>query len=433
MTGTHMIRLLRTSGVVLAAALLSACASYTAKQQGVEGHLLSNTPQLALGALEEQNHTERDHLAYLLNKAMLLRMDQQYAASNDVLEEGKILIDKLDAVSLREQAAAFTINEGMRSYAGEDFEKVLLHLYKALNFIQLGDLDAARVEALQTNLTLKAITEDYEQGDNSVYAEDPFARYLSGIIFETLNEPSDAMIAYRKAYQGYQHYGSMLKLRLPDSLKHDLLRLSAHMGLDDELAKYQQEFAIENFETTEDRRGRGEILLLLHNGLVPQKRDQTLRIINPANGRLISVSLPAYFSRSLHTSTASLRVNQTRHALQTVEDIDAFARQSLNNQMPALTARAISRAVAKDSLARNAGNNQGNLVGFIINMAGAITEVADTRAWYTLPHNIMMARLSLPPGEYRLNLNANGRSLDLGQVRVESNQLHLLEKHWVRP
>ncbi len=426
-----MQRWIRTVGVIVAASLLSACASYTAKQKGVEGHLLSNAPQPALAALETQEHAERDRVAYLLNKAMLLRMDQQYAASNEVLEESKVLIEQLEALSLREQAAALTINEGMRSYAGEDFEKVLLHLYKALNYLQLGELDAARVEALQTNQRLKQIAAEYDKGDSTVYAEDPFARYLSGIIFETLGEWSDAMIAYRKAYEGYQRYASLLKLDVPDSLKHDLVRLSAHMGLDEELADYQKKFGIDTFATTEQRQTHGEIVLLLHNGLVPQKLDQTARILNPANGRLISLSLPAYFSRSLHNHNASVRIGQQRHTLETVEDIDAFARLTLNNQMPALTARALSRAVAKDSMARRSGNND-PLVGLLVNALGAITEVADTRAWYTLPHNIMMTRLSLPPGQYHLQLSTGFSQIDLGQVEVKAGELRLLEKHWLR-
>ena len=38
-----------------------------------------------------------------------------------------------------------------------------------------------------------------------------------------------------------------------------------------------------------------------------------------------------------------------------------------------------------------------------------MTESADTRSWLTLPEHVHLARLSLPPGTYDLNVEILGR------------------------
>ena len=58
-------------------------------------------------------------------------------------------------VSVTEQIGSVIINDRTRAYVGEEFEQVLLHVYMALNFLEMNRADAARVEALQIDLTLR--------------------------------------------------------------------------------------------------------------------------------------------------------------------------------------------------------------------------------------------------------------------------------------
>jgi hypothetical protein len=63
--------------------------------------------------------------------------------------------------------------------------------------------------------------------------------------------------------------------------------------------------------------------------------------------------------------------------------------------MKYLLAQKISNAVEK-----NNDENLGFLVRTILQAASAATEVADKRSWRTLPDKILMARLTLPPGDH---------------------------------
>ena len=76
-----------------------------------------------------------------------------------------------------------------------------MNVYLALNFAAQGLPDEALVEARKVDLKLKEYARQYE-GKNA-YQEDAFARYLSGILYESTGEINDAFIAYKKAYEAY--------------------------------------------------------------------------------------------------------------------------------------------------------------------------------------------------------------------------------------
>jgi uncharacterized protein len=109
-----------------------------------------------------------------------------------------------------------------------------------------------------------------------------------------------------------------------------------------------------------------------------------------------------------------------------MEDIDAIARASLKSRMPAITARAVARAIAKGAIQESvdkAGQNRDDaaaqLIGSLLVRAAAIaTERADTRSWLTLPANVQLARLSLPPGSYDVTVDLLGKDGQVITTRV---------------
>ena len=392
--------------------LTSACATYSAGFQATEAALTRHQPGAALQALEKQNPPKRDRVVYLLNKGMLLRMNGDYAASNQAFEEAKRLTSELSAVSLREQSESFIINDATRSYVGEEYEQVLVHIYEALNYLNMGQLDDARVEAVQVDLELQAYHERFSKAG---YTADAFARYLNGMIYEDLGETSDAMIAYRKAYEAYQGYQKKYGVAVPPLLKHDLLRLTQEMGLDDELQRYQQAFGLDAKAVQRDP-DDGEVVFILSDGLVPIKRQTSILVPNPRTNRWIRISLPRYQYRTSGAAYARVSADGQQADTSVMENVAAIAIQNLQEKMPAITARAIARAVVKDKLAAEAGRNGDPLLGLMVNIAGIATEVADTRSWLTLPDNIQMTRLSLAPGTYTVKVDLYG---DYGRVLNE--------------
>lgn len=184
--------------LALAVLLLGGCATYSDSFKPIEREIIAHRPAKALKHLEKQKLSGNDRLLHLLNKAMLLRMMEDYKGSNAHFEQAKKYIEQNTAISVTEQASSFLINDSTRAFIGAPFEQVMIHLYSALNYLQLNQIDSARVEALQVDVKLRQLS---SEDKNALLNSDPFARYLSGIIYEDLHEWSDALIAYRKAYQ----------------------------------------------------------------------------------------------------------------------------------------------------------------------------------------------------------------------------------------
>ncbi len=412
-------RCARRCGVVLAVALsLQGCVSFTRMQNPVEDLLQQHKPAQALEVLERRTRIGRDKVLYHLDKGMLLRMTGDFKASTAALETAKQALEKLEAVSLTEQASATVVNDSLRSYVSPLFERVMLHVYLALNYLELGDLDGARVEMMQVDELMQ------DKGDKD---ELPFARYLAGMVFEAQGERSDALIAYRKAYQAYRAHGQPI----PEYLKFDLLRLTAHQGLSDERAQYEREFALKELPA---RQG-AELIVVVSNGLAPRKYEQAITAQDPTSGQLHRIATPIYEKRQ--SSIEQVRVIAGGEGAEgaAMEHLAPHAEAALAQAMPAIMARAIARVAVKNKVSDEARQKDA-VVGLITNIAGVLTERADTRGWYTLPQEIMLVRLWLPPGDYRpaVELLAPGGHVSatkqLGEVRLDKGQRRFLSLHW---
>jgi uncharacterized protein len=422
-------------------AALAACATFSDTVQTTERNLAQQQPKAALAEYGKLKPNAADRVLYLMNSGMLQRMSGDYDASTRTLEAAKGQIEQLRALSLREQALSVTVNDAAKAFIGEDYERVMVNNYLALNYLEGGQLDAARVEALQVDVLLREKQQRTSKGNP--YQEDAFARYLTGIVYEDEGEWSDAMIAYRKAYEAYNKQLKAFGVAVPETLKHDLIRLADRMGIADEAKRYREEFKIDKTVSEAELLERGEVIFIVHAGLAPLKREKAITAPNPATGRIVRVALPEYRPRAHPFAYARLSADSASANSSRVENVEAIAMKTLDSEMPGITARAIARAVAKDSLAGAAAatggsnNNSGAaLLGLAVNLAGVFTERADTRSWFTLPGEIHLARLALPPGEYKLKVELHGkdeRVLDSNEIKIalRKGEKKYLSRHWI--
>jgi hypothetical protein len=426
---------------------LNGCATYSSSFATIEQQLAGQRYDDALNSIEEKSKNNNERVLYLLNKGMVQRMKRDFAASNQSLEAAKQEMGRLYAASVSENALSFVVNDATVSYAGEDYEQVLVHLFMALNYLELGQRDEARVEALQIDIKLREIGEKIPA---SKFTEDALSRYLAGMIYEELGEWSDAMIAYRKAYEAYKKYRDNFSIAMPAMLKLDLMRLAQRQGLVDELAQYQREFGVTPVKKkTAAAEPEGELVYILSNGLAPIKREEVIAswapppsvavdasrqprramratAASPTPPVLVNIALPYYESRPNRVSSARISVSGKQADTQMMEDIDAIARASLSARMPAITARAVARAISKgvmqesvDSAGQRNDDAAIALLGsLLIRVAALATERADTRSWLTLPANVQLARLSLPPGSYDVTVELLGNNAQVIETRV---------------
>ncbi len=100
------------------------------------------------------------------------------------------------------------------------------------------------------------------------------------------------------------------------------------------------------------------------------------------------------------------------HAVGTkASDLGRAARVTFDAEKPTIFVRTILRGLAKYLASRGAAE-AGKGLGQLVNLLGAVTERADTRSWLTLPGQIHVLRLPLPPGTHDVTvelLGADGR------------------------
>ena len=437
-----MQRIINRLGLVALLLILSGCATFTEQFSGVERHLVNGRPAEALKTLEAKPGPQRDRVLYLLNKSMLQRINGDFEASNTSLEQAKKLIQKLSALSISETTTSLIVNDATSSYVGDPHEQVMLHMMKAINYLQLGERDSARVEILQMDIRLRELSA--RAGSKLAYSEDAFGRYLAGVIYEELGEESDAMISYRKAYESYRSQKKHFSVLVPNELKKGLLRMSLRMGLNNEHQKYRKEFDSIQFDTVAQTRKNGSVIFLFGNGLGPKKHEKNISLRDYKHGQLHRIALPYYRSRPAILGGVRLQSGDNKADGALVDDIDAIAKKTLDEQMPAITARALARAVAKSAMVREArrrdNNRNGNgILGLLVNIATVATERADTRSWLTLPSEMYMARLDLKPGTYDITVQFLGRrggvvdSMVLTGIDIKAGKNRYEFYHWVSP
>ena len=413
--------------LVLSTLSLQGCITAARKSADMRGYLEQGQPDQALQQVERGG--ESDDVMVNMNRGILRRMVGDFSGSNQALELAKKRIEDLYATSITEQAGAVIVNDELISFEGDRYEQVLVHAYKALNYIAMGDIYAARVEILQSDVKMM------EWGDAP--EEDPFMRYLSGIVFEALGEKDDALVAYRKAASVYKKSRERHGLEIPEQLKQDLLRGLAEAKLWNEYKQYQREFGMANWKP-ERNRETGELVVLLHNGLAPQRDQKAFQTFSTELSLNIRIAVPAYPLPPQPISPARVNVAGQQVYLETVENIDGLARAALSDKMPVITTRAIARAVVKKKAEKEVGEKKGGFAQFAMFVVNQTTEIADTRCWNTLPQEIQMARIMLPEGQHEITLEIMGNRGNVVDrvmipVVIKKGNKTIISEHWTAP
>ena len=415
-------------GLWLSTLLLGGCAlTYMDVMQQVDQDLVQQQPEAALKALDKLQGG-KDQTLYLLNKAMVLRMTGDYADSVKVFEQAKPLMEYLEATSVTESAAAFTLSENLRSYEAPLYERLLVHVYQGLNFLQLGQPDSARVEAQQIDDLLKRL---YPNADAAPNGGDAFPRYFSGLVYENMGEYSDAMIAYRQAYKSYKAQGATDE-QIPQDLKLSLCRFADYLGLQDELNDYKKRFGIENWPVVSRQDAQGQVLFVFSDGMGPVKYAESSVLPDPVNARYYSVSLPALQRRAQFARYADITVGDATGQTQRMASIFDDAEQQMKADRPKLLAAQFSRDVAR-TVAANAADRKAQGLGTVLSLVASVADQADIRIWSTLPDNIQVARVRLAPGTYDMTVQLRGGyggTRVLKDVVVRPGQMTFTSLQW---
>ncbi len=476
---------------------LVGCASTTEVQGRLAASMQAGDYASAIQILEEEReavYSGRNRLLYHLERGMLLHFAGRHAESNESFELAKRIGDDLYSESVSNVGFSLLSNDFAIDYAGEDFERTLIHLFAALNYEQLGQPDSALVEVRQVGEYLRKL--EVDSGSERAYEEDAFARYLSALFYEEQGELDAAFVDYKRAVDAYADYGTEYSVSLPSSLLPKAARLAERLGgwaiedldalgvsttpadvtlADGSMADVPvADVSVSDVSLSDEpdeppelpvgiADGTGEIVILHYNGLAPVKGetrytipfsqawgfvlalqasadDETAPEINRATAiasqlrgvDVISVAFPKYVDRPYSIVRMAPNVDQAIDTTgpELVEDIGAIAEKDLADRIARVRAKTFARAAIKYAIQKafeetlaQAGGDYGQLLRAAAQVAGNVaryaTERADTRVWSTLPDQIWMSTVVVPPGTHQVSVDF----LDAQQGVVETRDV----------
>ena len=435
--------------VICLVGIFTGCSYYTRKNPQLQAYINEGRVKEAhklLSHEEKWEKNEKDLLLYYLNRATVAWMLGYTEESITYFKKADYYIEDFRKTNGQQVLASLT-NPMALPYGGEIFEKVMVHYYQVLNYIQINDYNSAIVQCRRLILTLDGIKDLYKQKDKyqngdtksveSKYNRDAFGHTLLGLVYDANKDYNNAFIAYRNAYEIYKEdYIPNFGIHPPEQLKKDLMRTAHIMGFQNDLQFYEREFGMKyRHDTTQG----GDLVFFWNNGLGPVKSEWSINFelirgtagwVTFANEQYgfsipvyvgdyntndeykfsdleyVRIAFPKYLERAEFFTKGVLKVNDKTYPLQEAEDVNQIAFKSLKDRMLREVGNALFRAAVKKA-AEYAAREENPDAGAALGIVNALTERADTRNWQTLPHTVYYTRVKLPEGNHKVQLVAS--------------------------
>ncbi len=365
---------------------------------------------------EPGNPPKGNDLLWALQRATVQRELQDYQTSNQWFDKAEDMMKYYDLGSKALDGVGSTlVNENTIPYRGSTYDGIMVNTYKALNYMALGQDDAARVEfnraverqrrarerfnaeiqrekaendEKKTNKSVdydKTLNNDAtEEKIRAKYASlyefeaypdfvNPFATYIAGIFFTMIDDPDKAI---------------------------DLLKESA--GMVGSSQTIMEDFAGVDQWLSEGKPIPPCVWVIYENGVGPIKEefrvDLPLYMVSK-DVLYAGIALPKLTPRSLATRDLTVKSGETWVRTEEVADMDRVIQTEFAKVFPGILARALISAAAKvvmqDTLTDRGGMG-GQLMGLAAAIYSQVTTAADCRIWTSLPKDFQVARVPMP-------------------------------------
>ncbi len=397
--------------------ILLSCAGSGEFYRGVEENVAKRKYLTAINQLRKNKswYGDKNSVLYNLDIGLLFHYAGEYDSSTKYLFSAEREIEDLFTKSISIGALSFVLNDNIIPYEGEDFEKVLVNVFLALNYAKKGMSDDALVEARKVDLKLREYSRKYDEKNR--YKEDAFIRYLAGVLYESGGEINDAFISYRKAYETYQVYAKEYRTNTPTFLLDDLVRTATLLSFSEEAELYR---SLGGKLFISGAKPVGSVILILYSGKGPIKEEVRPTVMVPDSFGVIhtfQIALPKFVSRNQQNHNYIIKLVSNHDTLsmrsELAENITAIADKALDDRLTMIYLKSGGRALLKffaaekmkKELKKGSDNILTNILGSLaVDAAIGATERADLRTWRTLPAEIQIARFNVHPGTYQLHV-----------------------------
>ena len=396
----------------------------------------------ALELAETEGGDAGDDLLSTLNIATIEHYAGNFESSNGLLIAADIEIDNRFTKSISKAALSLITSDRSLDWVPTRLERPMIHVYGALSYLGMGELDEAAVEARRLSILLDAMADrDMPADEHDYYLT---LRYFAGAVFEAAGEVNDSRIAYQYAGFGsdeqaggtHTQFGEVAVL-VESGFVANRVERSVNLLLDDDDADYVRHgsdsdryhaasclsgdrlrFAYDSFGTPPDRDGCGRRRSGRRAGSKrgDEKEDEDdigylLRVAWPVMQRSVDDAsngqVHAYVPESGFAGEYVLRA-----------DLSGATIDEFNGRAPEILIKALARAAVKYTVV-DAIADDSEVAQVVGNAITALLERADTRGWNLLPSTLEIVRLRLPPGLHRIEVEIHGNDLSNGPLVLE--------------
>lgn len=371
-----------------------------------------------LEKLSKSNRHDRDVVN--LDLAVVDLLSGQPKQAEAKLRDVRDRFELLEQDSIAEKTVSMWTDDQVRSYAGEDYEKILIRVFLSLSSLMQDGFDAESY-TLQIQEKHEALAELFakrnpppeesppdsnhpeviapKKSHGKEYQPLPLGFYMRGMLREATHRD------YDDAIRNYEIASSLLPACVP--LQWDLAR--ARNGV-------------------HSQPGHGVVYVFAMVGRGPYKievaeqptsdalliADRIVSAVGPYKlpPTVAPIKIPDIAVPPSDVDSVGIRVDG--HSIgptTSLANIEQLAVSTYRANRNSVIARAVARRVIKKATiaAAKSGMGKDGLTALgmdVVGIAWEATEAADTRCWGLLPRDIQLLRVEAPAGDHQLQLNA---------------------------
>jgi hypothetical protein len=454
--------------------LFSYCATnYIEKISKAENAFYAEDYDTAIPSVRElaKEASAKDELLYLMEAGTIFHTKGDYATSNKVFKDAEAIADQIQT-SMTKEGLAFLLSDNESNFKGESFERVLIKLYMAINYLMIGEVDSAKRYFKKVDFELR----DMKTTD-SKYKQNAFARYIDAVVSEQLNSYNDARVSYKNIMDIAPDNKDILADRYVLAVKEKDTRDQAKYAEGQNYLKAYNK----NLQPIAYNPNLAEVLIINQAGKTATKESKGKLINEPviqqALYKAVEVAMRNMDTKGASVTTVMAMISNAENPIpeykkrdeQKANPIDIYANgikltntkvyndysetaiANFNENYTSLVTKNVASIATKVAAAgvaayaaskaaeqqakEKGGDSGGSIVGLIVGIAaGAIagagvsaTIKPDLRCWRTLPSNFQVRRIFLEPGTYDFEFKSNtSRAMggkNFSKISVDSGKL----------
>lgn len=409
--------------------------------------------------VDVEDRYDIDNLLWHLEGAHASLFAKEHNVSIESFDEAEALIkhyrEQILASDVSQAVRANFLNDTTRPYIGTEYDGIMLNTYKAIDYMAMGDMEAARVEfnrAIDRQRRAKAYFAQMIAKERAELEKKEQQKHASGSdmhLTETLQNP-DIKVRLEQGYPGLYAFEPY-----PDFINPMTTYLAGVFAMADDnpgkaetLLKEAYGMMPENVMVAADlqavssqlQSGKKDkeslVWVLFENGQAPILMEWRIDLpVFIATNKLdyISIALPRLVERQQAFSSLSLvTTGAERYQTAYLSSMERVIKTEFEKNYDAILRRAIFSMMTKTAMVyaanENSRNNNNNEIGALISLLATIYQVAsthaDTRIWSTLPKEFQLARF-VRPDDGRLQLMTPGGLL-LSQIELPDSDYILV-------